>query len=89
MSAYTMITNKTVLEKANVGGTGINSLDKYIQKEFGGRIFTKELFRLKVEEYIRTRPGYGSQGGKPGYEKRKASQTFTWWEKRGVIFSVN
>jgi|688.fasta_scaffold1843458_2 hypothetical protein len=88
MKAYTMITNKTLLERANVGGTGINSRDKFVLKEFGGKIFTEELFLIKAEDYIKNSPGFGTRGGLPGSEKRTAKQLFSWWKNKGAIFSI-
>ena len=85
---YTMISNKSLLDIGNVGGTGLNARDKFILKEFGGKIFTDDIFFIKTENFIKTSPKFGSRGGKLGCEKRTAKQLFGWWLKRGAIFEI-
>jgi hypothetical protein len=87
MTAYTMISDKTLLGKANKDEK-INDRDLFCLEKFGSRVFTKPIYLLVLEEFIRNEIGFGSKGGKPGCEKRTALQHFAWWEKRGAIFSI-
>lgn len=88
-AVYTMINNKSLLDRGNVGGTGINGRDKFILKEFGGKLFTEDLFLIKTENFIKSSPKFGSRGGKLGCEKRTAKQLWGWWLKRGAIFKID
>ena len=80
-----MISDKVLLKTANVKGTGLNSRDEFALNSFGGKIFTEDRFCQGLETFIKSSPGYGSRGGKAGYEKRVARHLFNWWKDRGAI----
>jgi hypothetical protein len=90
---YTMINLIDLLRRGDRGGQASGRPwweDHYSDmiEKFGGRLFTKQQWLDEYARLVRLRPGYGSRGGKPGYELEKASRSWSWWTNRGCVFAV-
>jgi len=80
MKFYTCVSESNVLE--SLSASSLSWRDKFVQKNFGGKIFTEEMFIESLKNEMHQR------GNSSITQEKIPHMIWNWWTNKGIIFEL-